>query len=100
MSLTGRPLLVLLATLAILIPLLLALTLPRRPRGPSSPGSRLIAMVVAQLLAVAAVGAWANNTFGFYDSWSDLLGGSQKGSLHAKANGCSRSRAGRGASSR
>jgi S-formylglutathione hydrolase FrmB len=44
-------------------------------------------MVVAQLLAVAAVGVWANNTFGFYDSWSDLLGGSQKGSLHAEANG-------------
>jgi poly(3-hydroxybutyrate) depolymerase len=87
MSLTGRPLLVLLATLAILLPLVLALTLPRRPRGLLRPVLGFIAMVVAQLLAVAAVGVWANNTFGFYDSWSDLVGSSEQGSLHAEANG-------------
>jgi hypothetical protein len=44
-------------------------------------------MVFAQLLAVAAVAVWANNTFGFYDSWSDLMGGSQSSSQQAEANG-------------
>jgi enterochelin esterase-like enzyme len=87
MSLTGRPLLVLLAALAILVPLGLALTWPRRSGGLLHASLGFVAMVVAQLLAVAAVGVWANDTFGFYDSWSDLMGGSQEGSVKAKANG-------------
>lgn len=87
MSLTGQALLVLLITLAILVPLILALTLPRRPRGLLRPVLGFIAMVLAQLLAVAAVGVWANDTFGFYDSWSDLLGGAQGGVVSVEANG-------------
>jgi enterochelin esterase-like enzyme len=87
MSLTGRPLLILLATLAILIPVILALTWLRRPGGLLRPVLGFIAIVVAQVLAVATVGVWANTTFGFYDSWSDLLGRSQQGSLYAEPNG-------------
>ena len=87
MSLTGLPLFALLVALAILIPLALALTWSSRPHGVLGRALRFIAMVIAQVTAVAAVGVWANNTFGFYDSWADLLGGSQAGALHAEANG-------------
>jgi hypothetical protein len=86
MSLTGLPLFVLLVAFAILIPLALVLTWSGRPHGLLGRALRFIAMVVAQVTAVAAVGVWANNTFGFYDSWADLLGRSQAGALHAEAN--------------
>jgi hypothetical protein len=56
MSLTGQPLLTLLITLAILIPLITEATLPRPPRGLLRPILGFVAMVLAQLLAVAAVG--------------------------------------------
>jgi S-formylglutathione hydrolase FrmB len=87
MSLTGWPLLVLLVTLAVLTPLFVALTWRRPPGGLVGAALRFLAMLFAQLLAVAAVGVWANNTFGFYDNWSDLWGGSQSGTLHAETNG-------------
>lgn len=87
MSLTGRPLLILLAALAVLIPLLVVLTWPRARRGLLRSVLRFLAIVIAQVLAVAAVGVWANDTFGFYDSWSDLLGGAQVGAVSAAANG-------------
>jgi hypothetical protein len=70
MSLTGLPLLVLLVAFAILIPLVLALTWASRPHGPLGRILRFIAMMVAQLTAVAAVGLWANDTVGFYDNWT------------------------------
>jgi len=85
MSLTGLPLFVLLVAFAILIPLALVLTWSGRPHGLLGRALRFIAMVVAQVTAVAAVGVWANNTFGFYDSWADLLGGSQAGALQQSA---------------
>jgi hypothetical protein len=87
MSLTGLPLLALLVALAILIPLVLALTSASRPHSLLATVLRFIAMMVAQLTAVAAVGLWANDTFGFYDNWTDLLGGSRVRSIHAEANG-------------
>jgi hypothetical protein len=87
MSLTGQPLFVLLVALAILIPLFLVITWRRRPRGVGGQIFRFIAIVTAQLVAVAAVGVWANNTFGFYDNWTDLLGGAGPGSVQAEANG-------------
>jgi hypothetical protein len=87
MSLTGLPLLVLLVASAILIPLLLASTSASRPHGLLGLVLRVVAMVVAQLTAVAAVGVWANDTFGFYDNWTDLQGGSRVRSIHAEANG-------------
>jgi hypothetical protein len=87
MSLTGLPLLVLLVASAILIPLLLASTSASRPHGLLGLVLRVVAMVVAQLTAVAAVGVWANDTFGFYDNWTDLQGGSRVPSIHAEANG-------------
>jgi len=49
--------LVLLITLEILAPLIIALTLLRTRRGPLRPNLGFIAMVLAQLHAVAAVGA-------------------------------------------
>jgi Putative esterase len=87
MSLTGRPLLILLVALALLIPLVLVLTRQTGRRRLLDAIPRLLAILIAQVLAVAAVGLWANNTFGFYDNWADLFGGSQEGSLHAEANG-------------
>jgi len=87
MSLTGQPLFVLLVALAILIPLFLAISWRRRPHGRTGQILRFIAMVTAQLVAVAAVGVWANNSFGFYDNWTDLLGGAAAGSLQAETNG-------------
>jgi hypothetical protein len=54
MSLTGLPLLALLVALAILIPLVLALRSVSRSHGLLGFVLRFVAMVVAQLFAVAA----------------------------------------------
>jgi S-formylglutathione hydrolase FrmB len=78
---------VLLVALAVVIPLVLVISWQRRPHGLGGQILRFIAMVTAQLLAVAAVAIWANNTFGFYDNWADLLGGAGAGSLQAETNG-------------
>lgn len=86
MSLTGRPLLVLLVALAALLPLVLILTWRRRPGGLTGQLVRLVGILLAQVLAVGAVGVWANNSFGFYDSWADLEG-MPVGTLHAQTNG-------------
>ncbi len=87
MSLTGLPLFVSLVALAILIPLVLAVTSASGPHGRLAAVLRFIAIMVAQVTAVAAVGLWANDTFGFYDTWADLLGGSRVHSIRAEANG-------------
>jgi S-formylglutathione hydrolase FrmB len=87
MSLTGLPLFVLLVALAILLPVALVLTWWSRPHGLLGRALRFLAIVVAEVTAVAAVGVWVNNTYGFYDNWSDLLGKASTGSVHAQANG-------------
>jgi enterochelin esterase-like enzyme len=48
-------------------------------------GLRLVAIVLSQAVAIAAAGVWANNSFGFYTNWADLLG-NPAGALHAQAN--------------
>ncbi|HJV12277.1 MAG TPA: alpha/beta hydrolase-fold protein, partial [Propionibacteriaceae bacterium] len=87
MSQTGLPLFVLLVALALLIPLVLTISWRRRPHGLGGQILRFIAMVTAQLMTVAAVAIWANNTFGFYDNWADLLGDAGTSSLVAQTNG-------------
>ncbi len=87
MSLTGRPLLIVLVALALLIPIVLVLTRQTGRRRVLDAIPRFLAILTAQVVAVAAVGVWANYTFGFYDNWADLFGGSPQGSLHAAANG-------------
>ena len=86
MSLTGNPLLILFTALAVLIPLLVVTIWSRRGGGLRA-ALRFLAIVVAQVMAVATVGLWANNTFGFYNSWSDLLGHSSVGPVSVAASG-------------
>lgn len=87
MSLTGLPLFVLLVASALLIPLFLIISWRRRPHGVVGQILRFVAMLTAQLVTVAAVGVWANNTFGFYDNWADLLGDTGTSALVAQPNG-------------
>jgi enterochelin esterase-like enzyme len=87
MSLTGLPFFLLLVALAILIPLVLTISWRRRPHGLGGRILRFSAMVTAQLVTVAAVAVWANNAFGFYDTWADLLGDAGTGSLQPETNG-------------
>lgn len=75
MSLLGKPLLVLLAFLALGLPAITLvlwsrLAAPRKTRI----GSRVLLVVGCQLSAVMLVGAAANDYGYFYTSWSELLG--------------------------
>lgn len=73
-SLTSTSLLVLLAVLSLALPVALVLTWRRRPHGVLGGAARLVVVIICQALAVTSVGLAANNSFGFYNSWSDLLG--------------------------
>ncbi|MFD0327766.1 alpha/beta hydrolase [Streptacidiphilus monticola] len=53
-----------------------ALLLWNRVRGPRALRltQRLLLLALCELTAVAAVGAWINNSYGLYASWADLFG--------------------------
>ena len=87
MSLTGTPLVVLLATLTIAGPLLLVLTWHRRKHRVVAAIVRFVGVVGCQVAAVALVGVLANNSFGFYNSWSDIIGGRTQLQHAVVANG-------------
>ena len=81
MRLTGAPLLVLASVAAVLGPAALVLWLRhahRDLRAGRAPWSRTLAhfglVVGCQLLASAVLFLWVNVQYGFYTSWSDLLG--------------------------
>ena len=74
MSLTSPALLALVAVLAVLAPIALIITWRMRPAGVGGALLRLVGVLVCQVLAIGAVGLYANNKFGFYDGWDDLLG--------------------------
>jgi dienelactone hydrolase len=78
MGLTSPVLLGCVAGLAVLLPIVLVITWRRRPAGVGGALLRWVGIVVSQALLVSAVGLYANNTFGFYNTWSDLLGGASQ----------------------
>jgi enterochelin esterase-like enzyme len=74
MSLTGLPLLILLAVLTAAGFFAVVRFWPRLAgRGPRALIGRVGALAVAQVLLLATVLAAANNYFGFYGSWHDLV---------------------------
>jgi enterochelin esterase-like enzyme len=74
-SLTGISLLIAAVLLAAVAPLLMAWWWRRRTKTGWLAAIRPLAAVLAcQLLAVSAVFIWVNNEYGFYTSWSDLVG--------------------------
>lgn len=87
MSLTGSPLVFLLATMAVGLPFVLLLMAWRRKPGGLWRGiGTFLAVLLCQVLAVAAVGVAANNQFGFYNSWHELLGRGNAGPQEVTAN--------------
>jgi len=74
-TLTGTALLVTGLVVAASLPLLLALWWRRRTHGrwPSVLGHGL-AVLLCQVLAASVLFVWVNRQYGFYTSWSDLLG--------------------------
>jgi S-formylglutathione hydrolase FrmB len=79
LSLTGAPLLVLATSLALAAPFVVA-WLWGRLGGSAIPvlGGRFAVVATAQLVAIAAVFLWINNTYTFYSSWDDLFGVTQQ----------------------
>ncbi|HXR69182.1 alpha/beta hydrolase [Actinocrinis sp.] len=74
MSLTGLPLLILLAALTVAGFVAVVRFWPRlAAQGPRSLAGRAGALAVTQVLLLATVLAAANNYFGFYGSWRDLV---------------------------
>lgn len=88
MTLTGTPLLVLMAAAAAVGPVALVLWLRRRPSPASwrATLARFGLVLTCQFLAVLTLFLWVNNTYGFYTSWSDLAGHSS-GSATIRTNG-------------
>lgn len=84
MSLTGTPLLVLIVVLVMLAPIAVIARwrfAARRggPNGKRIGAGRLLALLGCQVLAVFLTFLIANNSYGFYNSWTDLTGlGSDK----------------------
>lgn len=79
MSLTGTPLLVLVIVLMVLAPVLVVVrwraTARRgRPNGAGAGVGRLLALLGCQLTAMVLTFLVANNSYGFYTSWTDLTG--------------------------
>ncbi|MGI8457209.1 MAG: alpha/beta hydrolase [Propionibacteriaceae bacterium] len=93
MSLTGSPLLVVLAVVAVGLPVGLAVRWRRTPAGGSgrrragATALRAVAILVCQAVAVLATGVALNRSFVFYNSWSDLLGRQQTGQMAAVSAG-------------
>jgi hypothetical protein len=85
-ALTSPVLLITLALAALALPVALVLTWRRRPRGLPGAAMRFAVVLVCQALAVTSVGLAANNTYGFYNSWPDLLGGRAASSPGATPN--------------
>lgn len=76
-ALTGQPLLVLTASLAVIAPVIAVVLWSRHRREGRSVMAvlgRTSLVVAAQLLAVATLFLVVNNQYAFYTSWADLLG--------------------------
>jgi S-formylglutathione hydrolase FrmB len=78
-SLTSSALLGIVAVAAVVLPLGLVLTWRLRPGGVPGGLLRLVGIVLSQALAVGALGLYANDQYGFYNDWADLLGDANAG---------------------
>lgn len=96
MSITSTTLLILVTAGAIVLPI--ALVVMRRRSRPSwaRTVSSWLCIVLAQVLAVGAVGLKVNRDFGFYTSWSDAMGQQAGGQVAINAGGIDMSTAGSG----
>lgn len=79
MSLTSPVLLTLVAVSAVLLPIVIVVLWPRYPRHVGGRLLGLLSIVLCQLLAVGAVGLYANNEYGFYNNWDEVVGESDAG---------------------
>jgi predicted esterase len=80
MSLTGVPLLVVAVVLAAALPVLLAWWWHRKAHTSwPAAGAHLSVVLLCQVLAASALFLWVNDQYGFYTSWSDLIGRPTKG---------------------
>ena len=79
MSLTSPVLLWLVGALAVIVPLALIVVWGRGPGAVGGRLLRLVGVVLCQVLAVGAVGLYANNQYGFYNSWGEVVGESDTG---------------------
>jgi enterochelin esterase-like enzyme len=88
MSLTGTALFVL---SILLVPVVMIGMLAAWNRLPGPPAVRLAGrlgmVVLSQAAAVLAVLIWVNNTYGLYESWSDLMGDNGQVQLNAAGPG-------------
>jgi Prolyl oligopeptidase family len=73
-ALTGIALTMVLVALAVALPIVLAVVAWRVSRDRLRGALVLVGVLMCQTLAIGAAGVVANDQFGFYDSWSDLLG--------------------------
>ena len=79
-ELTSSTLLWVVVVAAVLLPLITVVIWSRSAPGRSTASalglaaSRLLLVVVSQLVAVVALFLWVNNQYGFYNTWADLLG--------------------------
>lgn len=87
LNLTSPVLLSGVVVLTVVLPLGLVIAWRRFPRGLVGGALRFLVVVLCQALAVTGVGLAANSSFGFYNSWSDLLGGSGATSQGVSVNG-------------
>ncbi|HEY5788881.1 MAG TPA: hypothetical protein VIT65_29330 [Microlunatus sp.] len=74
MSLTSPFLLAVVVALAAILPVTVIVLWGRGPTGIPGRLLRLVGIVLCQLLAVGAIGLYANNQYGFYNGWGDLVG--------------------------
>jgi S-formylglutathione hydrolase FrmB len=86
-SLTGMPLLVTVIVVALALPFAVALAWRRTTPMIIATIVRALAIVLCQVVAIAAVFVGVNRTFGFYDSWDDLLGRKSPGDVSVTDDG-------------
>ena len=79
MSITSPTVFWVVTALAVLLPLVLIVVWGRGPSGLGGRLLRLVAVLVCQVLAVGAVGLYANGQYGFYNSWGEVIGETDAG---------------------
>lgn len=78
---------IMLVGLAICVPIGVVLLGRQWPKGAPGAALRWLSILVCQVLAIGAVAVLANNTFGFYNSWTDLFGTQKQKPQAPAANG-------------
>lgn len=96
MSITSPTLFALVAIGAVIVPVALVLVRQRTRASWQRALGSWVAIVVAQALAVGALGLYVNRQYGFYASWDDALGRTQNGAVTIAAGGVDASAAGDG----